>query len=149
MPPQLPDYRPTFPGLTNDNHKKTSEYDPRYNCIGFAAGTKMWWQPLPLLGGKRYWPPGVPQEETIDAYVKAFEFKGYTICEDGSYEKDFEKVAIFAKNGVPKHAARQLNAKYWTSKLGKHVDIEHELNSIEGTQYGQVVRYLKRHNPPG
>jgi hypothetical protein len=127
-----PDYRQAFPGLTDDNHKKTSEYDPRYNCIGFAAGTKLWWQPRPLLGGKRYWPPGVPQQNTVDAYVKAFEFKGYIECADGIFEENFEKIAIFAKNGIPTHAARQLDIYYWTSKLGRNVDIEHELGSIAG-----------------
>jgi hypothetical protein len=77
MSSALPAYRAAFPKLTDDNHKKSSEFDPRYNCIGYAAGTRMWWQPKPLIGGKRYWPPNVPQEETIDAYVKAYEFKGF------------------------------------------------------------------------
>ncbi|MFZ0496200.1 MAG: hypothetical protein WBE80_02370 [Methylocella sp.] len=142
-----PDYRLAFPGLTDGNHKKTSECDPRYNCIGFAAGTKLWWQPVPLLGGKRYWPPGVPQQETVDAYVKAFEFKEYVECVDGTFEENFEKIAIFAKNGIPKHAARQLDAHCWTSKLGRGIDIEHELGAIAGALYGQIVRYLKRRKP--
>ncbi len=63
---------------------------------------------------------------------------------DGSFEVGFEKVAIFAKNGVPTHAARQIDEHCWTSKLGGNVDIEHELKSIEGATYGNVVRYLKR-----
>ncbi|MGH6670821.1 MAG: DUF7689 domain-containing protein [Xanthobacteraceae bacterium] len=144
MPPTAPAYRAAFPKLTDDNHRQSSQYDPRYNCIGYAAGTKMWWQALPLIGGKRYWPPGVPQQETIDAYVKAYEFKGYSVCPDGSYEQGYEKVAIFALNGVPKHAALQLDEYCWTSKLGKAEDIHHQLLDLEGAQYGNVVRYLKR-----
>jgi hypothetical protein len=148
MPPRLlPDYRPAFPGLTDDNHKKTSDFDPRYNCIGWAAGTKLFWWPKPAQGMNRYWPPGVPQNETIEAFVKAFEFKGYTECADGSFEAGFEKVALFAKNDVPKHAARQVDEYCWTSKLGSHFDIEHELKSVEGDHYGKVVRYLKRPKP--
>jgi hypothetical protein len=148
MPFRPPDYRPAFPELNDDNHKKTSEWDPRYNCIGFATGTKLWWWPLRVPGVNRYWPPGIPQENTIDAHAKAFEFKGYAECADGSFEVGFEKVAIFAKDGVPTHAARQIDEYCWTSKLGGNVDIEHELRSIEGNIYGKVVRYLKRHKPP-
>jgi len=104
----------------------------------------MWWQPLPLIGGRRYWPPGVPQQETIEAYVKAYEFKGYSECTNGSYEKGCEKVAIFALNGIPKHAALQVDADFWTSKLGKGEDIHHGLYDLEGPRYGQVVKFLKR-----
>lgn len=147
MPRQPLDYRPAFPGLTDDNHKKTSEWDPRYNCIGFAAGTKLWWWPLRVPGVNRYWPPGVPQENTISAHVKAFEFKGYVECVDGSFETGFEKVALFAKDGEPTHAARQVDEYCWTSKLGPHIDIEHELKAVEGAIYGKVVRYLKRPKP--
>jgi hypothetical protein len=144
MPKPLPEYRRAFPNLTDDNHEETSKYDPRYNCIGYAAGTRTWWQPKPLVGGKRYWPPGVPQEETVDAYVKAYEFKGYSLCQDGSFEAGYEKVAIFAKNGTPKHAALQKDEFFWISKLGKAEDICHYLRAIEGDHYGQVVCFLRR-----
>jgi hypothetical protein len=140
----LPAYRLAFPNLTDDNHKETSKFDPTYNCVGYAAGTRLWWQPRPLVGGRRYWPPGVPQEETVEAHVKAFEFKGYAVCQDGSFEAGYEKVAIFAKNGIPKHAALQLDEFFWTSKLGKSEDICHHLHDIAGNYYGQVVCYLKR-----
>jgi len=119
MPPVIPDYRPAFPGLTDHNHKKKSEWDPRYNCIGFAAGTKLFWWPKRVPGVNRYWPPGVPQELTIEAFVRAFEFKGYIECDDGSFEEGFEKIAIFAKGDEPKHAAIQIDNNYWASKLGR------------------------------
>ncbi|MGH8094303.1 MAG: DUF7689 domain-containing protein [Chthoniobacterales bacterium] len=57
-----------------------------------------------------------------------------------------EKVAIFAKNGISKHAALQLDEFSWTSKLGKGEDICHVLHDVEGNYYGQVVCYLKRAN---
>lgn len=148
MPAQLPAYRVAFPKLTDDNHQQTSKFDPTYNCIGFAAGTRMWWQPTPLLGGKRYWPPGVPQQETLEAYVKAYEFQGYSECQNGTFEEGYEKAAIFAKNGVPKHAALQIDALFWTSKLGKSEDICHHLHAIEGDLYGEVARYLRRLKKP-
>ena len=141
MPPA---YRQHFPRLTDDNHKQTSQSDPTYNCIAFAANSRLWWQPKSMIGGPRFWPPGVPEDETVDAYVKAYEFKGYTVCLDGSFEDGYEKVAIFAKNGVPKHAAHQLDEFCWESKLGKAEDISHQLHDVAGDQYGDVVCYLKR-----
>jgi len=140
----LPAYRLAFPGLTDENHKETSKFDPKYNCIGYAAGTRLWWQPKPLIGGNRYWPPGAPQEETIDAYVKAYEFKGYVVCADESFEEGFEKIAIFAKDGIPKHAALQVDSVFWTSKLGRAEDISHHLRAIEGSFYGNAVVFLRR-----
>jgi hypothetical protein len=140
-------YRQWFPNLTDDNHQETSLYDASYNCIGHAAGTTRWWQPLPgfVPGGKPpYWPPGAPREETIDAYMMAYATMGYSECPDGSFEDGYEKVAIFAKNGVPKHAARQVDANSWTSKLGKSEDISHFLHDVAGNMYGQAVRYMKR-----
>jgi hypothetical protein len=117
---------------------------PRYRGCGYAAGTRLWWQPKPLVGGPRYWPPGVPEEETIDAYAKAFEFKRYAVCQNGSLEDGYEKVAIFALNGIPKHAALQLDEFCWTSKLGKAEDISHQLRDIEGNLYGQVSCFMKK-----
>jgi hypothetical protein len=147
MPPRPPDYRQAFPQLTDDNHEKKSEFDPRYNCIGFAAGTKLWWWPKRIPGMNRYWPPGVPQEVTIEAFVKAFEFKGYAVCSDGALEEGFEKIALFGKGDEPKHAARQIDKRYWASKLGGNIDIHHELKAVEGDQYGQIIRYMKRAKP--
>jgi hypothetical protein len=58
----------------------------------------------------------------------------------------FEKVAIFADElGEPRHAARQLGSGEWTSKLGDHVDIEHEdLDVVGGHLYGEPRMYLRR-----
>jgi hypothetical protein len=96
------------------------------------------------LGGQLYWPPNVPQEETVDAYVKAYATIGYVECSNGGFELGFEKVALYALNGTPKHAARQLDAQHWTSKLGRSEDISHQLADLAGSLYGDVVCYLKR-----
>jgi hypothetical protein len=32
----------------------------------------------------------------------------------------------------------------WTSKLGRIEDIEHELNGLEGQEYGTVKQFMKR-----
>lgn len=91
-----------------------------------------------------YWPPGVPREETLDAFLAAFGTFGYTPTGDPSLEPDTDKVAIFAISGVPTHAARQLPSGKWTSKLGQAEDIEHLMNGLSGVIYGRVVLILKR-----
>lgn len=87
-----------------------------------------------------------PLEESIEAFVRAFETRGYMVCDDASPETRFEKVAIYALRGDPTHAARQLSDGRWTSKLGIYGDdIEHEtLEALEGGTYGTVAVVMKR-----
>jgi hypothetical protein len=60
-------------------------------------------------------------------------------------EQGQEKIAIYARDGEPTHAARQLEDGSWTSKLGPSVDISHAATSaVEGSLYGAVVRYMRR-----
>jgi hypothetical protein len=80
----------------------------------------------------------------LDAFVRAFVSLGFEPCSTGELEAGFEKVAIYAREGKPTHAARQIADGRWTSKLGKEVDITHTLVGIEGPAYGQVVAYLRR-----
>jgi len=139
-----PQNRVSFPNLNGSNYTPTSPVDRQYNCIAWAAGdTGAWWWPDPM--GQYFWPVGVPRVETISAYVHAYASYGYVSCEDGSLEVGFEKVAIYALNGVPKHAARQLPSGRWTSKCGQNIDMEHHtLDALEGPFYGRVIRFLKR-----
>jgi hypothetical protein len=65
----------------------------------------------------------------------------------GELESGFEKIALFASDGVPKHAARQLESGRWTSKLGTREDIEHALHDLEGAIYGSVALVMKRPLP--
>ena len=59
-------------------------------------------------------------------------------------EDGFEKVYLYMKLGKPTHAARQLCDGSWTSKLGKNVDISHELDGLKGNKYGHPTVYLRR-----
>jgi hypothetical protein len=138
-------YRQVFAALTDENHVETSPPDSQYNCIGHAAGSRLWWWPADAIGGALYWPSGAARDLTVEAFISAYATIGYVDCgQDGRFEEGFEKVAIYAKDGVPQHAARQLDASHWTSKLGRSVDISHELEHLEGERYGKVARYLKR-----
>ena len=131
-----------FPNLARTTYSVTSPLTPAYNCIAWAAGdSTRWWWPDDHV----YWPGGVPVEESLDSFVAAFETLEYEACPDGQLEPGFEKVAIYASaDAVPTHAARQLPNGLWTSKLGKDVDIEHELEGLTSQKYGKAVRFLRR-----
>jgi hypothetical protein len=139
MPSWLPD---DLPNLTDANYRETSPSTPIYNCIAWAAGDdrRYWWP----VGA--YWPPNVPREETVPAFLQAFAAKGYIECADATLEPGVEKVALYADgDGVPSHAALQLEDGSWTSKLGALEDIAHEtLEAVNCKEYGQAVRFLKR-----
>jgi hypothetical protein len=94
--------------------------------------------------GKDTWPAGVARAETVDAFRDAFAALGYVICDDDHLEPGYEKVALFALVGVPKHASRQLPSGRWVSKLGPSEDIEHALHDLTGMVYGSVVLVMKR-----
>lgn len=95
--------------------------------------------------GVGVWPPSASREETIKAFIEAFESIGYSECADAEFEKGFVKVAIYTDSaGKPTHAARQLTNGQWTSKCGDLEDIEHTLEAFEGSTYGSPVAFLKR-----
>jgi hypothetical protein len=132
-----------FPALAGIGYSVTSPATVDYNCIAWAAGiTDEWWWPDSM--GINHWPAGVRREETVSAFIEAFQSLGYVLCADHLVEPGFEKVALYGEKGVPKHAARQLPNGRWTSKLGPLEDIEHGLDGLVGTWYGNVVQILKR-----
>src|SRR5262245_31352813 len=89
-------------GLVGWDYEVTSELAWEYNCIAWAAGddASIWWP------GNRpdwYWPDGAPDEETVAAFVKAYETIGYHVCDDDSYDPGYDKIAIYvAEGGGPK-----------------------------------------------
>ncbi len=137
-------YPMEFPNLANSGYTVTSPKDPRYNCIAWAANedNTLWW---PDTNKQAFWPPGVAREATIDAFIAAYMTIGYETCGDGNFEKGYEKIAIYASvDGTPTHAARQLDSRKWTSKLGLQEDLEHSLEGLEGPEYGMVSLYMER-----
>lgn len=132
-----------FPALRNEGFEETSPASEKYNCIAWAAGrpSQWWW---PYQHPAYYWPEGHAHEVTLEAFIRAFVSLRYQQCENGELEAGFEKVAIYAVEGKPTHAARQLGDGRWTSKLGKDIDITHTLRGLEGPVYGHVASYLKR-----
>ena len=139
-----------FPSLGPD-FDITSPTDEEYNCIAWSINdTRQWWWPTPP-GQRRwpgkYWPPGVPHEETLEAFTLVYKSLGFQSCDERGFEAGFDKIAIYADSiGTVTHAARWwVEDKGWSSKPGEENDIRHHsLQSIEGTSYGAVAQVMKR-----
>lgn len=134
-----------FPRLRGAIYRLTSPAADSYNCIAWAVGdTSRWWWPDDPV--RTYWPVDAPRLETLAAFGDAFATLGYVPCEQADLESGFEKIALYAADtdGVPTHAARQLNNGRWTSKLGALEDIEHALEDLTGNVYGSVIQIFKR-----
>ena len=130
----------------------TSEFEPKYNCIAYAAKktSERWWPYLPTMPQARYfvwpvnpeWPPNVPN------FFKAFETCGFKPCKNGKHQFGYEKVAIYVDvNGGPKHMARELGDGVWYSKLGSSQDIRHHtLEALEQSQagYGNARHFMRK-----
>ena len=135
-----------FGNLTPNNHQVTSSETLNYNCVAWAAEDvyRRWW-PSPN-NQIHYWPSGIPRQETVDVFVRAFAKLGYVPCDSRELENGYQKVAIYVNSaGAPTHMARQTVSGQWTSKLGRLEDIVHEgLECLEGKDYGRVFLILKR-----
>jgi hypothetical protein len=133
-----------FPNLAGSDHKITSASSPSYNCIAWAADdTEKWW--WPDENQCAYWPPNVPRSTTIESFIAAFRSLGYERCPGAEYEPWLEKVAIYIDAaGNPQHAARQLPNRLWTSKLGRSIDLEHDLEALCGPYYGTASIFMSR-----
>lgn len=135
------DVEASFPELVGSAWDLTSPPTTKYNCIGWAAGdAQMWWWPE----GPNYWPPGVPRQVELQAFIDAYATLGYVQCPSGELEGGAEKIVIYLKDGLPTHAARQLENGAWTSKLGRQVDISHPFEGLNGNQYGVATCFMRR-----
>lgn len=142
LPDKHPDLERSFPQLGVTDYKITSPENPRYNCIAWAACDQdnFWW---PNEYG--YWPEGVERSETIDAFIKAYGTVGFSLCDSDGFEPGFEMIALYCDaNNTPTHAARLIDEKTWTSKLGQSFDISHTENGLNGDRYGTPKLFLKR-----
>lgn len=139
LPPEIAS---SLPRLARDGYRLTSEPTPIYNCVAHAAGEAFrWWWPDPM--GVSYWPDAAPREETLAAFVTAFETLGFQVCEQ-SQIKDVPAIVIYADGSrVPTHVSRTGDAEWWSSKLGRHLDLDHALSGLEGDLYGMPMIYMR------
>ena len=105
-----------------------------YNCIAAAFGVEeQWW-----------WPegPGWPIAEdhgtsvkSFDALVKHF---GGERCDGPDMEEGYVKLDLYIDEyGEPTHMARQTIRGTWISKMGGNMEVEHDLNELDGEGYGK------------
>ena len=107
-----------FPRLIAGTYQITSPASREYNCIAWAAGNaEAWW--WPDSEGVGYWPADVPRQETVAAFVELYRSLGYEPVTDAAPESGYEKLVLYALEGRPTHAARQLASGKWSSKLGR------------------------------
>ncbi len=120
-----------------------SEKDFNYNCLAFALGdVTNWWEPPRQFG--HYWPPGFPDDVTVETAVSIIKSHGYTVDWDPSSRPETDSIAVYAVGAEWAHFAK-FSSGVWFSKLGSGNDIIHaELKSLEGDIYGKVVRVLSR-----
>jgi hypothetical protein len=133
-----------YPNLHGD-YIETSPATGTYNCAAFAVGDDQnWWDPLPP--NTYFWPKGVVRNYSVEAYVAAFETRGFSRCQDSSLDPKLEKIAIYANQwGFFEHAARQLPDGRWTSKMAEDEDIIHDdLQSLTGEHAGTPVYFMSR-----
>lgn len=124
------------------HYSKSSDPTQEYNCIAFAAGDDTeWWSHLP--GYK--WP--ARRSPLIDSLVEVFVSSGYQQghASDTALESGVDKIALYAKARMWKHAARQLPTGKWTSKLGPDEDIEHDTpECLCGDTYGTIHCIMRK-----
>ncbi len=76
--------------------------------------------------------------------MEAFETLGYAKTDTDVFDPGKDKIAIYARNGVPKHAAIQNDRRKWMSKLGDWYDIEHSKDAVSGGEYGEIAVIMER-----
>jgi hypothetical protein len=134
------------PQLRGSDYEPQSVRNVAYNCFAWAAREFETWMEPPGTASWAFWPADLPTWDTLENYVRAFAQREFAECLDGSLESGYEKIALFVdEGGAPLHAARQLESGRWTSKLGKGIDIEHQLATIDGSPaIGRVAVFMKR-----
>lgn len=133
-----------FPAITVKGYEITSPKTPNYNCVAWAGNVdhQWWW---PDQADTCFWPEDVARECTIESFISAYKTIDFTVCDSSIFEDSFEKIAIFVDVlNIPKHAARQLDASRWTSKMGQSFDLSHSLDGVSGVKYGSPKVFMKR-----
>lgn len=141
-----------YPRLKSSSYSGHSDPDDFYNCIAFAVGDrKRWWEPFRnylYTGGLPVWPEGCSAANTLPGWIEAFHSLRFERCDDGNFERGFERIAIFGlSESEPKHVAWQPSDRNgdWYSKLGNDADIRHEdVLAVSDEDGSQVLAYMKR-----
>jgi hypothetical protein len=112
-----------------------------FNCVSFTLNIFNYW----IWTNEKRWPRDIPRNLGINSFKMLYSKIGYDECDSDLYEEGYDKIAFYAKNNIPKHAAKQFGNK-WRSKVGP-VILEHNLDWLCGNgeyEYGDVVFIMKR-----
>lgn len=127
----------------------TSAASVFYNCVAWALANQadvIW----PDEDEQWGWPPAVERSEKVETVEAFFRLVGFQKCDaDTTFHDGVEKIALYAKQGLVKHVARQFPAGehkgQWTSKFGSEADVRHETaQAIEGNAYGTIASVMYR-----
>ncbi len=128
--------------------KKTSNKDTNYNCASWVVGINdRWLWPFNDLNPYWYWPADIKEGDEVESFIDFFSNMGYVICFSEIYEENYDKVVVYGDSEGPTHLAKQLDKKYWSSKIGDMEDVKHELKTFENSRYGNIKLFMKRYNP--
>ncbi len=99
----------------------------------------------PVRAAGYYWPPGIPEDYSVDTLAALYANRGYVPCDWAAPEAGYEKLAIYGEHDEWEHATRQVDGSVWTSKLGADDDISHDGHDLlEGPKYARVVKIMRR-----
>ena len=133
-----------FPRASDRDIDPKSDATDEYNCISWAVWhqSQVIW---PDVESQWAWPTALDRNESLANFEAFFALLEFSPCSDGRLEEGYEKIVLYAENGMVTHAARlQANGR-WTSKLGAGVDAEHVTpEKLANSTYGSPVRFMKR-----
>jgi len=115
-----------------------------FNCIAFVLDVYDNW----YGSSTEFWPyKTMSRSPKLENYIKYFSTFGYNICNNDSFENEFDKIAIYIdSDGNVTHASKQFQ-NMWRSKLGESNIIEHKLEWLSGydfDNYGDIGAIMKR-----
>ena len=135
-----------FPSLASTRFRIVSLYNGRYNCYSWAIGnTSQRLSPQKRPGN--LWHRLVNPFTDLDSFVRVFELLGgFELCKNAKFVVGYEKIAFYlGPDNRPRHAARQLDSKTWSSKIGGGCLIHHKgLSCLNGSEYGKAEVFMKR-----
>lgn len=142
-------YKKLFP-LLNDYELINNSESDNYNCISHTLGIKDKWSwsydknEIYEYDYDHYWP--VRCELTKESFDDFYEYHGFEKIKllDFSYNPKYTKVVLYTNNGVPTHAAIQINEFFWESKIGMFGILRHDLFEIENDVYGEVTQIYRK-----
>src|SRR5260221_7967876 len=84
-----------FPALIGMEYELSDE-DFNYNCLAYALGDRSnWWEPP--KGPGHYWPPGYPNDVSLETVESIIKDHGFTVDSDKTKTPEKDAVAIYAE----------------------------------------------------